>query len=177
MIIETNRLILRNWQLEDEKRVYELAADSHVGPPCGWSAHKNLEESQMVLQDILMNDYTFAIVEKKSQMVIGNIALMPYCESRFAQNEKEAELGFWLGYPYWGNGYMPEAVDGLVQYGFEKLGLKTIWCAHNLYNYNSMRVQQKCGFEFHHEDSYYSKELDKKISIRVNCKRNENLRG
>ena len=177
MRLETNRLILRYWENEDEKRLYELASDPHVGPPCGWSAHKNQEESQLVLQDILMNDYTFAIEDKISGIVIGNIAIMPYCESRFAQNEKEAEIGFWLGYPYWGKGYMPEAVNRLVRYGFEELGLETIWCAHNLDNTNSMRVQQKSGFTFHHEDVYYSKELDKKVYVKVNCIKREDKRG
>lgn len=177
MRLETERLILRYWEEDDEKRLYELAADSHVGPPCGWSAHKSLEESRMILQDILINDYTYAIVEKQSQVVIGNVAIMPYCESRFAQRERDAEIGFWLGYPYWGKGYMPEAVEALVDYGFEELGLETIWCAHNLDNTNSMRVQQKCGFVFHHEDTYYSKELDKKVCVKVNCIKREDKRG
>ena len=171
MRLETNRLILRLWGKEDEQRLFELAKNPNVGPPCGWIAHQNLEESQMVLQDILMNDYTFAIVQKHTGDVIGNIAIMPYCESRFAQNENEAELGFWLGYPYWGNGYMPEAVECLLTYGFHELKLKKIWCAHNVDNHNSMRVQQKCGFEFHHDEDYYSKELDKRVYLKVNYRK------
>lgn len=177
MRLETNRLILRCWENEDEKRLYELASDPHVGPPCGWSAHESMKESQLVLQDILINDYTYAIEEKLSGVIIGNIAIMPYCESRFAQNDNEAEIGFWLGYPYWGKGYMPEAVERLVEYGFDELGLETIWCAHNVDNTNSMRVQQKCGFAFHHADVYYSKELDKKVYVNVNYIKREDKRG
>lgn len=169
MVLETKRLILRSWKKEDGERVHELAKDPHVGPPCGWSPHKNLRESKAVLREILMNDYTFAILLKETQEVIGNISLMPYSESRFAQNEKQAEVGFWLGYPYWGKGYMAEACIRLVEYGFKEKKLEKIWCAHNLDNYNSMRVQQKSGFVFHHLDSYFSKELDKKIDVKVNC--------
>lgn len=176
-VLETNRLVLRKWKKEDEKKLFELATDVHVGPPCGWTPHKNRKESKEVLRDILMNDYTFAIVQKGSDEVIGNIALMPYCESRFAKNEKQAEIGFWLGFPYWGSGYMPEACERLIEYGFSELGLECIWCAHNLDNYNSMRVQQKCGFLFEYEDSYYSKELDKRILVKVNSIKREEIRG
>lgn len=169
MILETKRLVLRLWKKEDANVLYELARDVHVGPPCGWEPHKSLRESKGILRDVLINDYTYAIVLRETNEVIGNISLMPYCESRFAQNEKQAEIGFWLGYPYWGKGYMPEACIRLIGYGFQEKGLEKIWCSHDLENHNSMRVQQKCGFKFHHEDSYYSRDLDKKISMRVNC--------
>jgi len=169
MVLETKRLKLRPWEKGDVERLFELAKEPHVGPPCGWKPHENLQESSEVLCDILINEYTYAILLKETNEVIGNIALMPYCESRFARNEKEAELGFWLGYPHWGKGYMPEACERLIEYGFADVDLDRIWCAHNLDNYNSMRVQVKCGFEFHHEDEYYARELDKKIGVKVNC--------
>ena len=57
MRLETNRLILRLWGKEDEQRLFELAKNPNVGPPCGWIAHQNLEESQMVLQDILLEQW------------------------------------------------------------------------------------------------------------------------
>lgn len=168
MVLETERLILRPWKKEDEEDLFLLAQDARVGLPCGWSPHKNKRESRAVLRDILMNDYTFAVVLKMEQKVIGNIALMPYCESRFARNDRQAEIGFWLGYPYWNKGYMTEGCKKVIEYGFEEIGLEAIWCAHNLDNYGSMRVQQKCGFVFHHEDTYYSRELDREIPVKVN---------
>lgn len=177
MLLETKRLILRTWKKEDAKEVFELAKDVHVGPPCGWQPHKSLQESKAVLRDILINDYTFAIVLKETEAIIGNISLMPCWESRFAQNEKQREIGFWLGYPYWGKGYMTEACVRLIEYGWNELNLDKIWCAHNLENYNSMRVQQKSGFHFHHEDSYYAREMDKQIYVKVNCIENNNERG
>lgn len=168
MLLETERMILRPWEKDDYKKLYMLASDSRVGLPCGWEPHKNEQESKDVLCDILMNDYTFALVHKDVNEVIGNIAIMPYCESRFALNERQAEIGFWLGYPYWNKGYMTEACKKMIEYGFEEMGLEAIWSAHNLDNYGSMRVQQKCGFVFHHNDTYYSRELDRKTSVNVN---------
>ncbi|MBQ3558132.1 MAG: GNAT family N-acetyltransferase [Agathobacter sp.] len=173
MVLQTERLIVRPWKKADVEQLFMLAKDPHVGPPCGWTPHENLKESREVLRDILMNEYTYAILLKETEMVIGNVALMPYCESRFAQSETEAELGFWLGYPYWGNGYMAEACKCLLEHGFTQKNLSVIWCAHNLDNYNSMRVQEKCGFVFHHEDVYYERELAKKIRVKVNCVKKE----
>lgn len=174
MILETERLILRPWKKDDLEQLFELAKDPHVGPPCGWNPHESLKESRAVLRDILINDYTFALVQKETGLVIGNISLMPYSESRFPKNENQGEIGFWLGYPYWGNGYMTEACIRLIDYGFQEKGLEEIWCAHNLDNHNSMRVQQKSHFVFHHEDSYYAKELDARIYVKVNSIKREN---
>ena len=173
MVLETKRLILRPWKKEDGDRLYELARDAHVGPPCGWNPHKNLRESKAVLRDILMNDYTYAICQKDTGELIGNISLMPYSESRYAQNEKQAEIGFWLGYPYWGKGYMTEACQRLIVFGLEEEGLECIWCAHNLDNLGSARVQQKSGFVFHHEDAYRSRELKQAVHVKVNCIKKE----
>ncbi len=168
MMLETERLILRPWKKEDLQSLYELAKDPHIGPPCGWNPHKDIKESEAVLEDILMNDYTFALVLKETGEVIGNISLMPYSESRFPENENQGEVGFWLGYSYWGKGYMPEACRRIVQYGLDELKLERIWCAHNLENMNSKRVQEKSGFTFHHEDSYYAQELDTRVKVLVN---------
>lgn len=173
MILETERFILRPWEKEDAAAVYELAKDPNVGPPCGWTPHKSLQESKAVLRDILMNDYTFAIVAKDTKQVIGNISIMPYSESRFARSDNQAEIGFWLGYPYWGQGYMTEACKKMIEYGFNELKLDIIWCGHESGNMGSMRVQQKAGFEFDHEDSYYAKELDERVCVKVNCIKND----
>ncbi len=169
MILETERLILRPWNKDDLEVLYELAKNPYVGPPCGWDPHKSMEESKDVLEDILMNDYTFAVVLKSTGKVVGDISIMPYCESRYPENENQGEIGFWLGYEFWGNGYIPEACRRLIAYGFEELELEKIWCAHNDDNYNSRRVQEKCGFILHHLDSYYSKAQDKRKSMCVNC--------
>jgi len=174
MTFETERLILRPWNMGDVDILYELAKDPHVGPPCGWNPHENIKESKEVLEDILINDYTFAVVLKETGELIGDISLMPYCESRFPENENQGEIGFWLGYPYWGNGYIAEACKRIIQYGFEDLELERIWCAHNMDNHNSKRVQEKSGFVFHHEDSYYEKQLDKRVKVLVNCIANKN---
>ena len=64
--------------------------------------------------------------------------------------EDECELGYWLGRPFWGRGYMPEAAGELLRRGFEELGMTTVWCGYYEGNRKSERVQEKLGFVFHH---------------------------
>ena len=62
----------------------------------------------------------------------------------------EAEVGYWIGRPYWGLGLIPEAVAALLARCFGDLRLDAVWCAHYDGNTNSRRVIEKSGFRFHH---------------------------
>ena len=148
MRLETERLILRAWELDDAENLYGLARDTEVGPACGWPPHTSVAESRSILEKVLRNDYTYAIVLKESGQIIGDISRMPMGESRFCENESQAEIGFWLGRAYWGNGYMPEACKAVMKECFETLGFEKLWCAHSTVNSKSKRVQEKCGFAF-----------------------------
>ena len=64
--------------------------------------------------------------------------------------EDECELGYWLGKPFWGRGYMPEAVAELLRRAFEDLDMTTVWCGYYDGNSKSKRVQEKAGFLYHH---------------------------
>ena len=58
-MLESKRLILRPWKITDVDGLYDLARDPEVGPPCGWAPHTTPTESQIILEDVLMNDETF----------------------------------------------------------------------------------------------------------------------
>ena len=59
----------------------------------------------------------------------------------------EYEIGYWIGRPFWGRGYVPEAVKALLSLYFA-LGAERIWCAHAEGNDKSRRVIEKCGFSY-----------------------------
>ena len=73
-------------------------------------------------------------------------------QSHTELSENEIEVGYWIGVPFWGNGYIPEAVKILQKYAFEDLGCRTMWCGYYEGNENSKRCQEKCGFEYHHTE-------------------------
>lgn len=167
MIIETERLILRPFKTEDAESVFEYAKDPDVGPNAGWPPHKSVEESRDVIKNVLMVPYTYAVCLKDSK-AIGSISLMVGGSGNFDMGENEAELGFWIGKPFWGNGYIKEASLALLEKGFGKMRLERIWCAHFDENVRSSRVQEKCGFRFHHKEKRYWKVFDEEKTETVN---------
>ena len=62
--------------------------------------------------------------------------------------KKSAEIGYWLGEPYWNHGYMTKAIGLMVDYGFNKLDLTRIFAGVFEYNKASRKVLEKAGFKF-----------------------------
>ena len=69
-----------------------------------------------------------------------------------SMKQGEAEIGYWIGVPYWGNGLIPEAVCCLLRRCFVDLGMTAVWCGYYDGNTKSRRVMEKCGFRFHHTE-------------------------
>lgn len=86
-------------------------------------------------------------------MAIGSIGLIPPLQSHTTIGSDEIEVGYWIGVPFWGNGYIPEAVRELQKHAFEDLGYKAMWCGYYESNEKSKRCQEKCGFRYHHTES------------------------
>ena len=149
-MLETQRLILRKWTEEDAESLFEYAKDPEVGPITGWPPHKNVEESKNVIRNVLNGAECYAICRKENNIAIGSIELILNSHTDMTERDDECELGYWLGQPFWGRGYMPEAARELLRHGFEDLGMTTIWCAYYDGNLKSKRVQEKLGFVYHH---------------------------
>lgn len=157
MNLETERLLLRPWKSEDAESLYKYASDDRVGPIAGWKPHKSVEESTQIINDVLSAEGTFAVVLKETNEPIGSIGLMIGEKSNLHLPENEAEIGYWIGVPYWGQGLMPEAVNELIRYAFEELKISRLWCGYFDGNEKSKRCQEKCGFKYHHtnKDIYW----------------------
>lgn len=147
---ETQRLILRPWRESDAQALYEYAKDPQVGPAAGWPPHTSVENSRKIIRDVLFAPETYAVVLKETDRPAGSIGLMVGKQSSLGIGCNEGELGYWLGVPYWGRGLIPEAAMALIKYGFEGLRLTKIWCGYFEGNEKSRRVQEKCGFRYHH---------------------------
>jgi len=148
LVLETQRLILRPWTKEDAQFLYRYAKDPRVGPMAGWPVHTGLDDSRDIISEILSDPNTFAIVSKQVAHPIGSIGLMIGEESVLDLPEDEAEIGYWIGVPFWGRQLTPEAVAAVMRYGFKDLHLKKLWCGSLENNVRSIRVQEKCGFEY-----------------------------
>lgn len=148
-ILQTNRLILRPWEDEDAAELYRYAKDPRVGPIADWPPHTSVENSLEIIWNVLSAPETYAIVLKETGLPAGSIGLL--FEGTYAPvGDAEAEVGYWIGVPYWGHGLAPEAVCELERHAFEDLGLRGLWCSYFDGNDQSRRVQEKCGFVHHH---------------------------
>ena len=143
--IETHRLLLNAPTAEDIDTIvsvlnHKVYADNAVMIPYPYTA----QSAQYWLQlaaDAVANEsgYIFAIRLKESPTIIGGIEL--------SKNKSlhKAEIGYWLDQKYWNHGLMTEAVQAVLQFGFETIKLKKIYATHFDYNLASGKVMQKAG--------------------------------
>lgn len=83
--------------------------------------------------------FTFGIRNKEGQL-IGAIGLHD-------RDDDKAELGYWIGIPYWNKGYVTEAAKAIVNFGFEELELNKIYATHLIHNPASGKIMEKIGME------------------------------
>ena len=148
MILETARLILRPWHKDDAEDLYLYAQDPRVGPGAGWPPHTSVDNSRDIIRTVLSAPGTFAVVPKSTGRAAGSIGLTLGLAGSLKLPSDEAEIGFWIGTPFWGQGLIPEAVRALAEYGFEEMSLKKIWAGYFDGNEKSRRAQEKCGFVY-----------------------------
>ncbi len=146
MILETKRLILRPWRKSDAQSLYENAKNPNVALVAGFQPHKSVEESLYIIENILTDSECYAICKKEDNIAIGSIQLKMKSKMFDKDIKNECEIGFWLGEKYWGNGFVPEVGEKLIQRAFEDLGMNVIWANYFAGNENSKRVQEKLGF-------------------------------
>ncbi|MBD5225313.1 MAG: GNAT family N-acetyltransferase [Bacteroidales bacterium] len=150
-MIETERLILRHWLESDADALYSYASDPEIGPVAGWPPHTSVENSLEIIRTVFAAPEVYAVVLKSTGQPVGSCGLMfPDSINVGAMPAAEAEIGYWIGKPYWGKGLIPEAVNALLTHGFEDMHLDAIWCGHYDGNHKSKRVCEKCGFIYHH---------------------------
>lgn len=150
MNLETKRLLFRHWEDSDAEELYRWAKDPAVGPPAGWNPHTSVENSRDIIKEFLSDEETYALILKSTGLPVGSIGLKTGSATDLTDEPDEAEIGYWLAVPYWGHGLMSEAVKELTRHAFEDLAMKRLWCGYYEGNRKSWRVQEKCGFIYHH---------------------------
>lgn len=148
MILKTERLILRPWKESDAEDLYYYAKDPDIGPIAGWPVHTSIENSLDIIKNVLSASEIYAVCLKENNKAIGSIGLHLNGSTDLTNKDDECELGYWIGKPFWGNGYITEAAKEIIRYGFEDLNMTKIWCAYYDGNTKSKRVQEKLGFVY-----------------------------
>ena len=111
-----------------------------------------MENSLEIIKNVLSAPETYAVCLKEDNKAIGSIGLISPMQSHTAAAKDETEVGYWIGVPFWGKGYIPEAVRAMQKRAFEDLGYNAMWCGYYDGNEKSKRCQEKCGFIYHHTE-------------------------
>jgi RimJ/RimL family protein N-acetyltransferase len=145
--LTTARLVLRPYRMDDAPDVQRLAGDREVarntmliphpyedGEAERWiGTHQEIYESGQGV--------TFAITQRDNGELVGSIGLVIF------EKHHSGELGYWIGKPYWNNGYCTEASLAILDYGFETRKLHRIHAKCYVRNPASGRVMQKIGMQ------------------------------
>jgi len=158
-ILESDRLILRKMILTDAPQLFEL----RTGEETMKFIDKDKIASVQVAQDMIQNmDFQmqnnaavmWGITLPGSAPIIGTIGFW-----RIVKDHHRAEIGYMLRPEYWNKGYVSEAMNAVINYGFQKMKLHTIEANINPHNLASRRVLEKQGFQqegFYRENYYFN---------------------
>ena len=148
--METERLVLRRFSLDDAEAMYRnWASDPNVTKYLTWPAHTGIEVSKAVLKDWVSsysrNDfYQWAIVLKEhGHDPIGSIAAV-----RLNDDIAAVHIGYCLGKAWWHQGIMTDALRATMAFFFDVVGANRIESRHDPRNPHSGMVMKKCGMRF-----------------------------
>jgi ribosomal-protein-alanine N-acetyltransferase len=145
---ETERLILRRLEKDDVPRIQQFAGAYEVA--YGTLTMPHPYEDGLAEQFVERANeewdqgysYKFCVALKDDNLFMGVIGLHPVMANR------HAEIGYWIGVPFWNKGYVTEAARRVMQFGFEDLKLNRVHAAHFTRNPASGRIMQKLGMTY-----------------------------
>jgi len=163
--IETDRLILRKFKIDDINDVFNnYASHEIVSEFLTWQPHKSIEDTKVYLSEVVLPEYEkeytyrWAIVLKEINQVVGCIDVV-----KKNIDKQCVELGYVLGDVFWGKGIMPEAGRAVIKYLFEENFVR-IQAIHDVENPKSGRVMQKIGMTYEGTMRKFERRRDGKLS-------------
>lgn len=144
--LETLRLILRPLEPADTVSIAPLMADPAIATRTARIPYPNTPaDAENWVANVIAEGKSGAVLTRAIQRradgaVLGIVGLI------VERAKREAELGYWLGRPYWGRGFATEAVARLIRFGFEERALERIEAGAFADNAASIRVLHKLGF-------------------------------
>jgi len=146
--IVTERLILRKIRCSDARDMFEYACDPDVTRYLTWEPHSDVEYTKRYLGTVerAYKKHTFfdwAVVLKATNKMIGTCGF-----TSFDYEKESCEVGYVINPRYRGYELMPEAVNAVIEFAFDKLGAKSVTARFMKGNDASLRVMEKCRMTF-----------------------------
>jgi ribosomal-protein-alanine N-acetyltransferase len=143
--LRTTRLLLRSFEFEDIPNMVRLAGAREIAATTAVIPHPYSEADARTFLAKAEEDLhagvsmAFAVSLFPGRELCGGVGL------HLAEAHKHAEIGYWIGVPFWGKGFATEAARAVVEFGFQKLRLRRIYAHHHAGNIGSQRVLEKIG--------------------------------
>ncbi|MBD2497009.1 GNAT family N-acetyltransferase [Nostoc sp. FACHB-280] len=141
--IETQRLLLRKPVIDDARLIFEqYAQDTDVTKYTSWQPHKSIGETVNFVNRCIWvwtnsSEFPYVLIRKGDTQLVGMIEIR--------QNKHKADLGYVLAKSEWGKGYMPEAVQALIDWALRQDDIYRVWAFCDVENEASVRVMEKVG--------------------------------
>lgn len=145
-ILETDRLLLREFDISDAESFYELNLNPNVIKFTGNSAFKDIDEAKEFLENY--SDYQrngfgrWLVINKSTQEFLG------WCGLKYDEKLDETDIGFRFFENFWNQGFATESAKACIDYGFKELNLKTIVGRAMKENLASIKVLEKIGLHY-----------------------------
>ena len=147
IIIETERLLLRTFTVDDAPLIYELNLDPDITRYTG-DPIQDIQHAQQVLEQIILPQYALYNHGRWAVHVKTELTFIGWCGLKTRPERNEIDLGYRFLKTAWGKGYATEAAFACLKYGFEKLNLQRIVGRAMPQNLASIRVLEKCGMQY-----------------------------
>jgi RimJ/RimL family protein N-acetyltransferase len=152
IVLETERLILRTFTMDDAKLLYELNLDPNV-IRYTFDPIKDIEHAKEVLGKTILPQYALYNHGRWAVHLKPDLEFIGWCGLKARPERNEIDLGYRFKKRSWGKGYATEAAFACIKYGFEKLNLPRIVGRAIMANENSFRVLEKCGMTYIGEET------------------------
>jgi ribosomal-protein-alanine N-acetyltransferase len=146
--LQTNRLFLRPVAISDAPALFAARGDAEVMRYWDWPAQKDVAGVERIFAEHApeLGDETtkwWAVALSPDGPAIGECDL-----SEIDTHHGRAEVGFLFARAYWSNGYARKAMERVIAYGFDDLGLERLWARCHDGNEASKRLLEKLGFTY-----------------------------
>lgn len=147
--INTPRLLLRRFTIEDAPKMYgDWASDEEVTRYLLWTAHKSQEETESLLKSWIEDyknaaAYLWCIEWKETAEPIGSIGV-----TKMIEQAQLVELGYFISRRYWHQGIATEAVQAVMDFFFDEVGVNRVESRHDPRNPYSGKVMEACGMRY-----------------------------
>lgn len=141
--MESERILLRPVSIEDAEDMYEHTSDEETTRYI-YDRHVDLNQTKKLIENYFLKEPIgkYAIVLKETNKMMGTI------EFRVHEWNKSGELGYILSRFYWGNGYMNEAANLILELAFHVLGLERVFSESDVKNEASSRMMKRLGMQY-----------------------------